>query len=668
METPGSESEHAGPGLELRFFGPLKLLRDGVALPLPPSRKLRALIAYLALSRRPVPRERLCALLWQVPDDPRGELRWCLSKLRGLLDDSGHRRVLASDDGIALDLAGCSVDATRLLGAAETGFERLADAELSTLAEAAGTDFIEGTDLPDSVEFAHWLAGRRSAFHTHQLALLAEAARRAPVGSAAGLAAAGRWVEFAPFDADAHLRFLAELALRRMLDDGARHLERTQRSFASEGFDFAPVAAGWKQLKGRVAVTTACQPARPDAAETSSEPRQRPSVAIMPFEDAGAGPACGGDLGHALTHDVISRLARLRGLFVIARGSVFALAHERLGHREIGERLGVRYVVTGSLERRDDAVAATVEIVEAASAHIVWTERFEVHSCDRLTILDEIGNGIVSAVASEIETAERSRAILRPPESLDAWEAYHCGLWHMYRFTAEENERAHAFFSLSARLDPTFSRAQAGLSFTHWQRAFQRWGERAEQAQQAIEHATQSLLIDEQNPAAHWSMGRALWLVDDQAGAVSALEQSVALSPNFALGHYALSFVHCQGGDPLAALSASDHSRLLSPHDPLLFGMLGTRAMALVRLGALHDAADWSLKAAARPNAHVHIVALAAHCLALAGRMEEARSHAARLRLLQSNYGVDDFLRTFRFEAETQSRYRKAAQAIGLSP
>lgn len=665
METPGSESEHTGSGLELRLLGPLRLLHDGAQLQLPPSRKLRALIAYLTLSTRPAPRERLCALLWQMPDDPRGELRWCLSKLRGLLDGPGRRRVLALEDSIALDLADCKVDVARLLGAAEDGFGRLDDAELAVLAEAAGEDFIDGTELPDSVEFEHWLAGRRSAFRTLHVSLLAETARRTPVGTAAGLAAAGQWVEFAPFDSAAHLRFLAELHERRMVDDCARHLARTQRSFAAEGFDFSPVASAWKTLKGRVCATYR-ETSRTDTADTSGQ-QPRPSVAIMPFHEAGSGAPGGSDLGHALTHDVISRLARLRGLFVIARGSVFALAREQLGHREIGERLGVRYVVTGVLEQQEDAVAAAVEIVEAANDHIVWTDRFEVHSSDRLTILDEIGNGIVSAVASEIETAERSRAILRPPESLDAWEAYHRGLWHMYRFTAEENERAAEFFSLSARLDPTFSRAQAGISFTHWQRAFQRWGEREEQARHAIESATQSLLIDEQNPAAHWSMGRALWLIDDQAGAVSALERSVALSPNFALGHYALSFVHCQGGDPLAALSASDHSRLLSPHDPLLFGMLGTRAMALVRLGALQDAAEWSLKAAARPNAHVHIVALAAHCLALADRMEEARSHAARIRLLQPSYGLDDFLGTFRFEADTQLRYRKAAQAIGLS-
>lgn len=666
MESQGSDADFSRPGLELRLLGPLKLLRAGAAETLPPSRKVRALLAYLALASRPVPRERLCSLLWQVPDDPRGELRWCLSKLRALLDDPAHRRVLACDDGIALDLAGCDVDVLRLLAAAEAGFGRLGDTELQSLTAAAEQEFLEGTELAQSIEFEHWVASRRSEFRSFEIALVAETARRTARGTPAGWAAARRWIELSPFDIGAHARFLAELYDRRLIDDCTRHLERTARSFAADGIDFAPIAAAWRELRTTPASAAAAEAAGHETTEPSAQ--HRISVAIMPLQEVssdGIGPS---DLGNALTHDVISRLARLRGLFVIARGSVFAIAPEQLGYREIGERLGVRYVVTGLLERHESATTAVIEVVEAASAHIVWTDRFEASSLDRLAVLDEIGNGIVSAIASEIETAERNRAILRPPESLDAWEAYHRGLWHMYRFTAAENEQAAAFFRRSAQLDPTFSRAQAGLSFTHWQRAFQRWGERNDEVRRAIETAEQSLLIDEQNPAAHWSMGRAMWLVGDQAEAIGALERSVALSPNFALGHYALAFVHCQAGDPETAIAASDHSRLLSPHDPLLFGILGTRAMALVRLGAFAEAAHWGVKAAARPNAHVHILAIAAHCLALAGRIEEARTHVARIHALNPGYRLDDFLTTFRFEADTQMRYRKAAAAIGLAP
>jgi hypothetical protein len=97
-------------------------------------------------------------------------------------------------------------------------------------------------------------------------------------------------------------------------------------------------------------------------------------------------------------------------------------------------------------------------------------------------VLDEIGNRIVTLIASEVEASERNCAVLKPPNPLDAWEAHHRGQWHMYRFNKSDNERARQFFEMALRLHPTFARAYAGLSFTHFQNAFQGWEKRAEQA------------------------------------------------------------------------------------------------------------------------------------------------------------------------------------------
>jgi hypothetical protein len=117
----------------------------------------------------------------------------------------------------------------------------------------------------------------------------------------------------------------------------------------------------------------------------------------------------------------------------------------------------------------------------------------------------------------------------------------------------------------------------------------------------------------------------------------------------------------------IAAISSSDHSRELSPFDPMLFGMLGTRAMALVRLGRFEEAADWAVKAAARPNAFPHIRAIAALSLALAGSLDEARSYAAAVRKAVPQYSVDDFLSAFRFQPHTAALFRKCARRIGLA-
>jgi Flp pilus assembly protein TadD len=162
-------------------------------------------------------------------------------------------------------------------------------------------------------------------------------------------------------------------------------------------------------------------------------------------------------------------------------------------------------------------------------------------------------------------------------------------------------------------------------------------------------------------------MGRALWLRGSNDQSLAELSHAVELSPNFALGHYALAFVHAQSGDPAAAIGSADQSRHLSPFDPLLFGMLGARAMALVRQGDFEEAADWALKAAARPNAHVIIMGIAAICLGLAGRIEEGRTIVTVIRQTRPDYDAATFLASFRFEPDGASLFRDGARRVGLA-
>jgi TolB-like protein/tetratricopeptide (TPR) repeat protein len=394
---------------------------------------------------------------------------------------------------------------------------------------------------------------------------------------------------------------------------------------------------------------------------------RRASVAVMPFASQLGKSEIPGGISDGLAHDLITRLAKLRNLFVIAQGTVFALSERRVEPDKAARMLNVDYVVSGTSQRQGNRLTVTVELTETRTARVVWSEVYSQAFESTFVSLDEIGDRIVASIANEIEMVERNRAVLKPPSSLDAWEAHHRGLWHMYRFNRADNERARHFFQAAVELDPTFSRAHAGLSFTHFQNAFQGWNERASEIDRAFGAAGQSLMADDRDPAAHWAMGRALWLRGRQDQSVAELETAVDLSPNFALAHYTLAFIHSQGGDPAAAIRFSDHSRRLSPFDPLLFGMLGARAMALVRLGRFDEAAEWALKASARPNAHPHIQAIAAYCLALAGRLDEARGQLGVVHASLPHYGIDDFLTAMKFSAEGEAFFRRAASNVYLS-
>lgn len=668
---PTEAADGAAPIL-MRLLGPMAIRREGRELALPASRKVRALLAYLALAQRAETRSRLCELLWEEPSDPRGELRWCLSKIRGLVDDGERRRVQTRADTVTLDLADCFVDAIEVAKAAGPGAEALDRADRQRLCELIGGDLLEGLEVDRSPVFDGWLAAQRRRFRDLHAGLLARLADEAPGDEAFGWL--DRLLRLAPFDARAHESMLAALARRGRMREGEEHLAAAARLFEAEGLDFTPLRDAWRAARARAgnpsgaaagSLLLAAQPA--EAIDIAATAQRRASLAVMPFVDESAASGTRGGIAAALAHDVITRLAKLRSLFVIAQGTVFAL-HERLvSPEDAGRMLDVDYVASGSVRRDADRLSVSVELAETRSARIVWAEIFNHRADDALLVLDEIGNRIVASIATEIETIERNRAILKPPDSLDAWEAHHRGLWHMYRFSKPDNEHARHFFQAAVQLDPSFARAWAGLSFTHFQNAFQGWTDREPEIERAIETAGQSLMADDRDPAAHWAMGRALWLRDEHDQSVVELEQAIDLSPNFALGHYTLAFIHSQSGDPLAAITSADQSRHLSPFDPLLFGMLGARAMALVRLGRFDEAARWATKAAARPNAHAHILAIAAFTLALAGSLDEGHKLAAAIRRAIPRYGIADFLTAFRFDPDGAALFREGARRLGMT-
>lgn len=664
--------ETAPPAVLIRVLGAVRVVRDGAPVPLPRSRKVRALLAFLALEPAPVPRSRLCDLLWDVPSDPRGELRWCLSKLRRVLDTDDRRRVVAgAPDTIALDLSGAVVDAVELARVTSAGVERATRDDLVELSALCGGELLEGEQVDGSPELNGWLAAQRLRHRAMQVAVLRALVDRAVPGSDESFRGLERWLQLAPHDHRAHEVMLEALFRCGRVRDADAHLAATIAAFEQEGLDWSPLREAWRAVRSVApAVAVASSPPPPAVravAPLSVEPspRRRASVAVMPFVDVaqpGAGP-----IAEGVTDDIITRLAKLRVLFVIARGTVYALGARGISSHEAGQILHVDYVVSGKVRRHDRRVSVAVELAETTDGRIVWADELAAVGDETFALLDSVVDRIVAVVAEEIETAESQRALLRPPSSLDAWEAYHRGLWHMYRFNGPDNRLAEGFFRSAVKLDPTFARAFAGLSFTHFQNAFLDLAtDRDREIDLAFHTAGESMLADDRDPAAHWAMGRALWLRGEQDESLAELHRSIELSPNFALGHYTLGFVLSQRGDPQSAIDATNHSRELSPFDPLQFAMLASRALAHLRRGEHEEAAHWAVKAAARPNAHAHILAIAAECLALSGRRDEARRFIARIRERIPHYNVDDFLRAFRFAADTEALFRRLAGQIGF--
>jgi DNA-binding SARP family transcriptional activator len=225
--------------LTIRLLGGLEVSRGAGALALPPSRKTRALLAYLVVTRRAHRRERLCELLWDVPDDPRGALRWSLTKLRGLVDEPGRSRIVADRDTVAFAPDDAAVDLWTLRELVKQGSGSV---PLPSLARAAGTmrgALLEGLDLPGSFAFQAWLAAEREEARRQAAALLRALAEGLADEPARALEHARRLVDLEPHDEAARAALVRLLLALDRRDEAKQHHESGIRLLADAG---APAA------------------------------------------------------------------------------------------------------------------------------------------------------------------------------------------------------------------------------------------------------------------------------------------------------------------------------------------------------------------------------------------------------------------------------------------
>jgi len=437
-------------------------------------------------------------------------------------------------------------------------------------------------------------------------------------------------------------------------DDGSA--QRVIRTLHGVGFRFVASV----DLVGPPVATEPAPAEAPAPAPEAGGAGGRPSIAVLPFRLVGD-PEPRLAIADALPHDLITELARLRWLFVIARGSTFRFRGPEADLDHVREALGVRYCLCGVVEQRGAAMTVSVELADTLDRGVVWSERFRAAPGAVHEIREEIVRAVISALELHIPLHEARRAQLKAPADLDAWGAYHLGLRHMYRFTAPENRLATASFERAVALDPGFSRAHAGLSFTHFQNAFLRYATDLEgETALALRYAEACLERDPLDPFGSFTMGRALWLRGDLEGSLPWLERATTLSPSYAQAHYSRAFSEALLGNAGASHANVDAALALSPVDPLTYGFHGVRAFAHLIRAEHPQAAAAAERAGGSPGAHVLIDLLATAALELNGDPARARAWAAAARAKVPDITTARFFQAFPFR-DPATRARLAA-------
>jgi TolB-like protein len=414
-----------------------------------------------------------------------------------------------------------------------------------------------------------------------------------------------------------------------------------------------------RTLHGRgfrfVAEVMETTPVRPSALERlpSANPTEmcRPSIAVLPFRPMGIDPDLA-ILADAIPHEIIQALSRMRWLAVTARGSSFRFREPDLDL--IGTALGVGYVLSGLIEARGKAIAVTLQLADAGRGEVIWGDRLTVPLDGIEDLRQRIVARVVAALDLHVPENEARIAALGSSDRLDAWANFHLGLHHLYRFTADSTLKARENFERAVTLDPRFARAHAGLSFTSFIEAFLHLGSDAKaSAQVARHHAERGLELDPLDPFAHFTMGRSFWLTDEPEAAGGWLRRAVELNPNYAQGFYAKAFTAMLTGDAPAVEAGLDTALQLSPLDPLLYGMHGVRALALLQAGDTLAAARWADRAATTPGAHYLIAMIAAVSNGLAGRHQQAGRWRQEARRQKPNASAVQFFAAFPIRDDT---------------
>ena len=295
----------------------------------------------------------------------------------------------------------------------------------------------------------------------------------------------------------------------------------------------------------------------------------RPSLAVMPFENLSGDPA-DDYFSDGMTDDLITDLSQLQGLFVIGRHSSFSYKDNPLDPPSIARDLGVRYLMVGSVRRGGDTLRVNAQLIDAIRGDQVWAERFDGAVDDVFGMQDRINARIVEALALRLSDAETQRIAGTPTNSPPAYDAYLKGMQHFWRGSADDYDRAVRYLEQAIGIDPNFAEAYAALAAIHWQAGKRGWyrnqpwmGLWVEKTMGALEQALKrptalAYLVD----SGIYTSNRRYEQSIEQA------RKAVQQFPNDAYAHLALADALSFAGQPAAAKRSAETGLRLDPRFP----------------------------------------------------------------------------------------------------
>jgi len=547
-----------GFGVRAPVEGPINLL----------GQKEQALLAFLALPPGAThSRDKLASLLWSDRGDPhaRDSLKHALTRLRQSLQSTDSPAIIADRQSVRLDSAAVSTDVA--------AFERLLSAGTPEAIEQAVAlyrgDLLDGIIVHDA-PFEDWLLVERQRLRRLLDGALATLMARA--------LAAGE-------------RERAEAAARRLmaLDPLREAASRTLMQLHAERGEAAQALKLYEALRERLQLELGAKP-EPETMRLyeairehratlppSSAPERntitplplpdKPSVAVLPFENLGGDP----DqqyFSDGITEDIIIDLSRFRSLFVIARNSSFAFKGRSIKVQDIARELGVAYVVEGSVRRAGDRVRINAQLIDAGTGNHLWAERYERDMRDIFALQDEVARSVASIVSGRVEVANRDRVERLSPTALRAYDLILRAKALTLKYTRADNAQALACAERAVELDPTSAAAHAHAAWCQFYNYMASWvADRDGALAKAYALAQRAVELDETDSFTHVMLGIMHIFRREYEEARSAITKAVELNPNDPVARRYYAMFLAATGNAEAGIEQIELGRRLNPFD-----------------------------------------------------------------------------------------------------
>jgi len=646
---------------------------------LPRGRKTRALLACACLAQgERVSRSRLVGLLWDRSADAqaRMSLRQSLSELNNVVNSHVPGLVEIGRDSVRIDVQKCWVDAVAILDASS---ETISVA--SNLVQPYSERLLEDLD-GITPSFDHWLAAERTRFEDRVRRIFeAELDRLIERNAKPELrvAAARRLINFEPTH-EAAARSLMK-AFAEMGDRGQaiREFERCRQALlavldlppskettdlyeairldslqlASPVTDRARADVEWSEpaaassaalSRARGRLESQSDPVFAPGHDPGREPRREPSIAVLPFRNLTGEP--GHDyVADGLVEDLIEALSRVPNFFVISRLSTLVFKNQARHPREIGNVLGVRYVLSGSVRVLGNRLRLTIELTDTQLGAALWFSKLEERFFDLFEVQDRLSEMIVRRVAPYLHAAELKRIRIKRPDSLEAYDLFLRAQENMHNSLRTVFETSEALFDAAIAKDPHYAAPIAWRAYWHVLRVGQGWSpDPANDTRQADHFARSAIECNSMEPMAFAVHGHiAAYLHKDFDLAFRSFETALRINPNAAPVWLWSAAAHAWMGNGSRAIEEINKAMALSPYDPLMYAYSGIAGMAYLADGQYERAIECALRSLRENRTYTHAYRLLAIGLALAGQEDEAQVMVRRLLELEPGLTVAGF-------------------------